>query len=465
MADQQDNGVRPSLVFYTRLGAGAFLFLTGYKMANKATKIDLFSLRTPQMRAFHLTWMAFFVCFFAWFACAPLMPLIKGEFGLTVGQIANINIAAVAITILVRLVVGPMCDRFGPRKAYTGLLILGAVPVLGVAAAQTYESFLFFRLLIGAVGASFVITQYHTSVMFAPNVVGTANAAAAGWGNAGGGAAQAMMPLLMGAMIMLGVSETMGWRAALLVPGVLMLIMAALYWRFTQDCPDGNYAELRAAGVSVEAGKKGGWASFKAASANYRVWLLFVTYGACFGIEIFIHNIAAVYYVDHYNLSLKEAGMAAGSFGLLALFARALGGWVSDKMAMRGTLQSRVTLLFVLMIGEGIGLLWFSKAEGVMFAVIAMLVFGLFTHMACGATYALVPFIDRKALGGVAGIIGAGGNVGAVAAGFLMKGTGNIQQTLAILSGLVIVSAVCAIAVRFTVSADEALAANNNAIA
>jgi NNP family nitrate/nitrite transporter-like MFS transporter len=46
----------------------------------------------------------------------------------------------------------------------------------------------------------------------------------------------------------------------------------------------------------------------------------------------------------------------------------------------------------------------------------------LFTHMACGATYALVPFIDREALGGVAGIIGAGGNVGAVAAGFLLKG-------------------------------------------
>jgi hypothetical protein len=38
-----------------------------------------------------------------------------------------------------------------------------------------------------------------------------------------------------------------------------------------------------------------------------------------------------------------------------------------------------------------------------------VITFGLFTHMACGATYTLVPFIDRKSLGGVAGIIGAGG--------------------------------------------------------
>jgi len=436
-------------------------------MTSKATGIKLFSFATPQMRAFHVSWMAFFACFFAWFACAPLMPVIKGEFGLSIGQIANINIAAVAVTILVRLIIGPMCDRYGPRKTYTGLLLLGALPVLGVALSQSYESFLFFRLCIGAVGASFVITQYHTSVMFASNVVGTANAATAGWGNTGGGAAQALMPLLLTALLMMGVSKTMGWRLALLVPGVLMLIMGAVYWRFTQDCPEGNYAELRAQGIAVEGGKKGGWASFRAASRNFRVWLLFITYGACFGVEIFIHNIAAIYYVDHFGLSLKSAGLAAASFGLLALFARALGGWLSDKVALRGNLNTRATLLFVMMIGEGLGLIWFAHVNSVTLAIVAMLTFGLFTHMACGATYALVPFIDRKALGGVAGIIGAGGNVGAVLAGFLMKGLGDVQQTLSLLGIFVTIAALCAIAVRFSAAhkASEQMLVSNNVTA
>jgi MFS transporter, NNP family, nitrate/nitrite transporter len=420
-------------------------------MNGKATRIDLLSLKTPQMRAFHLTWMAFFVCFFAWFACAPLMPVLKGEFGLTPGQIANINIAAVAVTILVRLVIGPMCDRFGPRKTYTGLLTIGAIPVIGVAFAQNYETFLFFRLLIGAVGASFVITQYHTSVMFAPNVVGTANAASAGWGNAGGGAAQGAMPLLLAAVLFLGVDHAMGWRVALIVPGVLMLVMAVVYWRFTQDCPEGNFSDLRAQGIAVSGGKGGGgWASFRAASTNYRVWMLFITYGACFGVEIFIHNVAATFYVDHFGLSLSAAGMAAASFGLLALFARALGGYVSDRVARRSGLDARSIVLFVFILGEGLGLLAFAHASGVVTAVVAMLVFGLFTHMACGATYALVPFIDRKALGGVAGIIGAGGNVGAVAAGFLMKGLGDLQQTLTWLGVAASLAALCAIAVRFS---------------
>ncbi len=112
-------------------------------------------------------------------------------------------------------------------------------------------------------------------------------------------------------------------------------------------------------------------------------------------------------------MNLQHAGLAAGSFGLLALFARALGGIASDKIARAKGLDGRTLLLFVLMLGEGIGLIWFSSVQIASIAILAMIVFGLFTHMACGATYALVPFIDRKSLGGVAGIIGAGGNVGA----------------------------------------------------
>ena len=418
--------------------------------AVKATRIQLFSFSTPQMRAFHMSWLAFFVCFFAWFAVAPLMPVIKGDFGLSKDQIANINVAAVGITILVRLLVGPMCDKYGPRAVYTGLLVLGAVPVIGISFADSYVTFLISRLLIGAIGASFVITQYHTSVMFAPNVVGTANAASAGWGNSGGGVTQSVMPWVLAGLTTLGLSSSMGWRTAMFVPAMLMLIVAVAYWKLTQDCPQGNYKELLAHGIEPESGKKGGWAVFKAAAANYRVWMLFVTYGCCFGIELFVHNVAASYYVDRFKLDLQSAGLAAGSFGLLALFARALGGIISDRVAQKRGLDARTTLLFVMMLGEGLGLFWFARSNTTSAAVTAMITFGMFTHMACGATYALVPFIDRKALGGVAGIIGAGGNVGAVLAGFLLKAVVDVQQCFAILGGMVVVSSVCAIAVRFT---------------
>jgi NNP family nitrate/nitrite transporter-like MFS transporter len=148
------------------------------------------------MRAFHMAWIAFFLCFFAWFGIAPLMAVVRDELKLTKDQVGWCIIASVSITILARLWIGWLCERYGPRLTYTWLLILGSLPVMLIGLSWNFESFLVFRLLIGAIGASFVITQFHTSVMFAPNCVGTANAAAAGWGNLGGGVTQMVMPLV-----------------------------------------------------------------------------------------------------------------------------------------------------------------------------------------------------------------------------------------------------------------------------
>jgi len=216
---------------------------------NKATRINLFSFARPHMRAFHMTWFAFFLAFFGWFGIAPLMALVREDLNLTQTQIGNTIIASVAITIVARLVIGWLCDRIGPRLAYTGLLIFGSIPVMAIGLANSYETFLLFRLAIGVIGASFVITQYHTSVMFAPNVVGTANATTAGWGNLGGGVTQMVMPLILAAVLMFGVGSAsggLGWRVAMVVPGVALLLSGFAYYFLTQDSPKGNYKDLRA---------------------------------------------------------------------------------------------------------------------------------------------------------------------------------------------------------------------------
>ena len=419
--------------------------------ARKATRINLFSFSTPQMRAFHLTWVAFFVCFFAWFATAPLMPVIAGDLKLSTDQVYSIGIAGVFATVLARFVIGPICDKFGPRLTYTALLAFGALPVIGVAFAWDFTSFMIFRLLIGIIGASFVITQFHTSVMFAPNVVGTANATVGGWGNAGGGVTQTIMPLALAGLGAYGFSKGLSWRYAQVLPAVLMLITAVLYYKYTQDLPEGNFSDMRRMGLSTEVGKKGGLQVMKDAGRNYRVWLLAACYGASFGVELFVHSIAVTYYFNVYKLSIEDAGLAVGAFGLLALFARALGGILSDKVARTKGLDGRTWLLFGLMIGEGLFLVAFSQSGTVLMAVSMMLVFGLFTHMACGSLYALVPFIDRKVLGGVCGIIGAGGNIGGVAAGLLLRGTGNPKLCFLVLGITAIICACGAASIRFSI--------------
>ncbi len=422
------------------------------EVANKATRINLFDFKSVQMRTFHMTWLAFFLCFFGWFGIAPLMAVVREDLMLTKAQIGNTIIASVAITIFVRLLIGPLCDKYGPRKTYSALLLLGSLPVMGIGFADSYESFLLFRLGIGAIGASFVITQYHTSVMFGPNVVGTANATTAGWGNLGGGVTQMVMPLIFAAVMMFGVSEAVGWRLAMVVPGVVLFLMGIAYFFLTQDAPDGNYSELRAAGQIPEAkNDHSASRSFLSAAGDYRVWALFVVYAACFGVELTINNIAAIYYFDQFSLDLKTAGIIAGLFGLMNLFARTLGGFFSDRFALKSGLKGRVQFLFLVLFCEGLALILFSQMAVLTLAVASMILFSLFVQMSEGATFGLVPFMNRKALGAVAGIVGAGGNAGAVAAGFLFKAEGiSYQQGLFYLGFAVIAASFCALAVRFS---------------
>ncbi len=432
---------------------------------NKSTQINLFSLKTVQMRTFHTTWFAFFLAFFGWFGIAPLMAIVREDLMLTKAQIGNTIIASVAITVIVRILIGPLCDRVGSRKAYTWLLILGSLPVMGIGLAQNYETFLLFRLAIGAIGASFVITQYHTSTMFAPNCVGTANATTAGWGNLGGGVTQMVMPLILTAVLSFGVDKFLGWRLAMVVPGIALFITGFAYYFLTQDAPDGNYKELRERGDLEPVEGKGSFTnatrafveSFLLVLKDYRVWALFVIYAACFGVELTINNVAALYYHDHFRLDVKTAGLIAGLFGLMNVFARTLGGAFSDFFAKKMGLRGRVMFLFVVLLGEGIMLIVFSQMAVLVLAVGAMIVFSLFVQMSEGATYGIVPFINRKALGAVAGIVGAGGNAGAVAAGFLFRSENiTMQQGLLYLGIMVAVASVATALVRFSPAVQDA---------
>jgi NNP family nitrate/nitrite transporter-like MFS transporter len=417
---------------------------------DKAKRIDLFSFTTPQMRAFHMSWLAFFSVFFAWFGIAPLMPIVRQDLGLSQEQIGNTIIASVAATVIMRILIGPLCDRFGARITYSTLLIVGSLPVMAIGLSTSYESFLLFRLAIGAIGAAFVVTQYHTTVMFAPNVVGTANATTAGWGNLGGGVTQMVMPLVFAAILLLGFAEGAAWRLAMVIPGAVLFGLGIAYYRLTQDAPEGNYRDLRRTGRRSDTVPSGGMSSFIEVAGDRRVWALFIVYAACFGVELTINNVAALYFHDRFSLGLTAAGLLAGLFGLMNIFARTLGGFLSDKSGLRWGLRGRVRLLFAVVLAEGLSLMFFSRIGVLAAAVAAMLLFSLFVQMAEGATYGVVPFVNRRGLGAVAGIVGAGGNAGAVAAGFLFRYEGlTMQDALLYLGMAVTIASGGALLVRF----------------
>lgn len=378
------------------------------------TQLNIFSFKGVQMQTFHTTWLMFFVCFFGWFGLAPLMPTIREELHLSKAQIGNLIIVSVSSTIIARLVIGRLCDTWGPRKTAIRLLLIGSLPVFLVGLAKDYTTFLLFRAAIGLIGASFVITQYHTSMMFAKNIKGTANAVAGGWGNLGGGITNMVMPLIFAAIVGFGFTKGEAWRYAMIVPGIMMLVAAYLYYRFTKDTPAGNYDEIEYTKATREK-------TDYRILADWRIWALTFAYAMCFGMEITFDNVASLHFVDTFGLSQSSAGFWAGVFGFMNIFARALGGILADKVGSRHGMKGKGLLLALMLLLEGIGIILFAQAGSFALAIISMLSFALFLKMANGATYAIVPFVNEKNVGLISGIVGAGGNLGGMLFGFLFK--------------------------------------------
>lgn len=386
----------------------------------KATRLNLTDFSSVPMRTFWITSIAFFLCFFAWFGIVPFMPDVVKDLGLSPDQKWNSVILAVTGTVFARLIIGKLCDKYGPRLCYTWLLLLGSIPVILCGLVQTPLQFLICRLFIGFIGASFVITQVHTSLMFASNIVGTANATSAGWGNLGGGANRLGMPLIAAAVIGMGVAEIDAWRYSLIIAGAVTFLMGIVYYYFTQDTPEGNFAELKAEGIEVN-GKKKDEVGFMEALKDYRVYILFIVYAACFGIELTVYGTMDDYLQNTFQLDRFTAGNIVLSFALMNIFARTMGGYFGDKFGKLKGLRGRVLFLVVILTIEGVMLVTFSSITSLMVGIVFLILFSLSVQMAEGATFSVVPFINKKAIGSISGIVGAGGNVGAFLAALLLK--------------------------------------------
>ncbi|MGJ8736083.1 MFS transporter [Zobellia laminariae] len=398
--------------------------------SKKSTTLKLTDLKSMPIRTFWITSIAFFICFFAWFGIVPFMPDVVKDLGLTPEQKWNSIILAVTGTVFARLLIGKLCDKYGPRLCYTYLLVIGAIPVILLGFVQTPTQFLICRLFIGFIGASFVITQFHTSIMFAPNIVGTANATSAGWGNLGGGANRLGMPLIAAAVVSFGVADEIAWRYSMVIAGVIAMLMGVVYYFFTQDTPEGNFAQLKKEGrmPTIKKDEEG----FMSVLKDYRVWILFVVYGASFGIELTVYGTMDDYLQNTFGISRSMAGNLVLSFALMNIFARTLGGFFGDRFGRLKGLRGRVLFLTMILAVEGVMLTIFSTTTSIAFGMIFLILFSLSVQMAEGATFSVVPFINKKAIGSISGIVGAGGNVGAFMAAMFLKSKSSVAETAAL---------------------------------
>jgi len=191
----------------------------------------------------------------------------------------------------------------------------------------------------------------------------------------------------------------------------------AVYF-ISDDAPKGNYKDLKKNGLMPEVSAA---ASFRTGALNLNTWVLFLQYGCCFGVELTMNNAAALYFKDRFGQTTESAAAIASLFGWMNLFARGLGGYLSDKANARYGMRGRLWIHTALLLFEGVMVLIFANTGKLGVAIFVMVLFSVFVQGAEGSSYGIVPYVNPPVTGSIAGIVGAGGNTGAVGFGMAFR--------------------------------------------
>ena len=435
----------------------------------KEEKLKMLNVRSASIRTLLFTTFAFFLTFVLWFSHAPMRDIIIETFNLTKPQWKALLILNVALTIPSRILVGILVDKLGPRLTYSIMLMAGGILCSLFAISSSYEMLALTRFLMGFVGAGFVIGIRMVGEWFPAKQVGLAEGVYGGWGNFGSAAAAMSLPTI--ALIFGGEN---GWRYALFSISAIAFIYGLIFYRSVRNTPKGStYFKPKKAGglevsnkrdfyfllvmnvpmyaalgvlawklspsgvnllsqtavylidaflvglfvfqtsqiikVNKEMLKTGSVPEYQRYSFR-QVAILDINYFITFGSELAVVSMLPGFFADTFKLPMTQAALLASGFAFMNLVARPGGGWLSDKFGRRRT-------MIILLAGLAIGYLTLGQVSSgwpIALAVIATMGCSFFVQAGEGAVFAMVPLIQRRMTGQIAGMAGAYGNVGAV---------------------------------------------------
>jgi MFS transporter, NNP family, nitrate/nitrite transporter len=198
---------------------------------------SLLDFRNKSISTLHYTWIAFFLTFVVWFNLAPVLTEMLEQFDwLTKANVKSLILCNVALTIPARIIVGGLIDKYGPRRVFGGLMILCTIPGLLFAFGSGLLQLIISRLLLGSIGAGFVIGIKMVANWFTPKYIGRAEGFYAGWGNFGSAAAAALVPFV--AFSIIGGDD--GWRWSLAISSIVCGVYGIFYLFAVKDHPEGE---------------------------------------------------------------------------------------------------------------------------------------------------------------------------------------------------------------------------------
>jgi len=431
-------------------------------------KFNIFNFGQTNIRVLHYTWLAFFMTFVVWLGLGPMMPFITEALGLSDQQAKVLLILNVAMTIPARIIVGMLVDKLGPRIMFSSILVLGGGISIAFAWGDSFEKLAVLRFLSGFIGAGFVVGIRMIGEWFPARQTGLAQGIYGGWGNFGSAGAALTLPF-----IAINMGDENGWRYAITFASITAIGYGIIYYFLVRNTPKGStyFKPKKTGAMEVTSGKDlalyilmniplflalalltwklspAGMGLIDQTSSYFiyaillliyliqvwKIWqvnhhvlkkpvpeihrykfkqvaILDCAYLVTFGTELAVVSILAMFYVSWFDIPKVTAALLAGIYPFINLVARPSGGWISDKIGRRLTLMitfSGITASFLI-------LALVDKSWPVWLVVGFTIIGGIFSKAGSGAVYAMVPLIQRRMTGQIAGMAGAFGNVGAV---------------------------------------------------
>lgn len=371
-------------------------------------------------RELTLATLAFAICFYAWALLGPLGPDLQDQLGLSEGELALTISIPVVLGSLMRIPLGVLTDRYGGHRVFTLLMAFTPLPLVGLALFNdSWSAVLIFGFLLGFAGASFAVGVPFVNKWYPASRQGFALGV---YGVGMGGT-------VLGALTAPLIADATSLDVPFWIAAGLVAVMAAIFWTMATDAPGSAKGKTESLLASLSAFRGEG---------SGRAWALTLFYFMAFGGFVAMFLYLPKLLVDVHDLSKPDAGARAAGFALLAVVARPVGGWLSDRIGARNVLTASFVGTAVL------AAVLAASYEHMVPLTIACLTMAVFLGLGTGAVFKLVPewFPDR--VGAVTGVVGAAGGLGGFFPPLVMAVVKSQTGTYAL--GFVLMAVVAAIA-------------------
>jgi NNP family nitrate/nitrite transporter-like MFS transporter len=370
--------------------------------------------RAGNGRVLFSSFLYFDVSFMVWVLMGALGSFIADDLGLTASQKGLITAIPLLAGSGFRLILGPLGDHIGGRRAGLIGISLTVIPlVFGWLLADSLSEVVIVGILLGVAGASFAVALPLASRWYPPEHQGLAMGIA-GAGNSGTVMAALMAPRL---------AQQMGWQAVFGVMLVPLLLMATVFFLLAKDAPG------RVAPPTLGAYLGG----LRRPETLWLCLLYSVTFGGFVGLSSYL----AIFFHDQYGVAKVHAGDLTAMCVFAGSLLRPVGGMISDRVGGLRVLLGLFAAIAALMLAvASLPPLWLVLP----ILVITMATFG----MGNGAVFQVIPQVFRREIGVITGLVGAAGGIGGfflpTVLGSLKDSTGSYSAGFAAFAFVALVS-------------------------